>query len=343
MNPLVYSTNDNNQRKNDDKYPLFRNITENFMVHQETARLKLTFDSNVQIYLKDHVFGIHLFVPATMIMELFFEAALFYTEFRLGYDIEKYQPSQLNDFFIFRSIVMPPGGSAEIELIYKKIIQQNEEILLEIDITSQRINKSNILLGNRLNATAQVILSSKSPPSPEFQIPQSHFKYYRLPKEKYYAYYFPSLGPLFQSSNAYFAVAHDYSHLIGEYDCLNKEFHFIMNQQSSFVTSPLGNDTCLQYAVFFSRIINLIGRLPVGGKKLTFYRKHPSCGKVKVWIECLYIDQDVMVSNMTSFDCLGSIFNAQEFTVKKSPYHKVMTRQSFDQVLGQHQCDHFEW
>lgn len=318
----------------EDRYPHFKNHIECFTVEGDTARLDIEIDSSHHIYLKDHIFGTDSFVPATMIMELLFEAAVFYSEYHLNLDVADLRPARLVDFSILRALAMLPGNSLKAQFIYRTVIRNDKEIEFEIEIVSKRINKLNQVLGTRLNATSHVVLCSNAVEFQEFQIPEADYNYYQLPKDRYYKFYFPSLGPLFQSSCAHFAVNSEKTCFIGEYDCSGKEKNFISNQQSTFLTSPLGNDSCLQYAVFFSRYINLIGRLPIGGKQLDFYRRHPLTGKVKVFVELVSIDED-MVCNICSFDSEGIIFKAKEFVVRKSPYHSLMERDEFDDMINE--------
>jgi|GEM_PF-1527198 len=325
-----------------DRYPHLRNYVESCIDQDNTLSLDLNIDSSHHVYLKDHVFGNNSFVPATMIIELFFEAALFYSEYHLNLEAENLKPAKLVDFSILRAIAMLPGESLKVRFLFKQVIKKASEIEFDMEIISQKVNKSNVVLGVRQNATSKVVLSYERAKSPDFYIPEDHFAYYQLPKDRFYEYYFPSLGPFFQSSCARFAVNKDKTRFIGEYDCLLKERNFIEGQSSEFLTSPLGNDSCLQYAVFFSRIINLIGRLPIGGKELSFYKKHPSGGRVKVFVECITIDDD-MVSNIYSFDSNGVIFHAREFIVKKSPYHTLMDREKFDHMLNKYETQPFTW
>lgn len=326
----------------EDRYPHFKNHIECFSVEGDTARLDIEIDSSHHVYLKDHIFGTDSFVPATMIMELFFEAAVFYSEYQLNLDVANLRPAQLVDFSILRALAMLPGNSMKAQFIYRKVIKNKNEIEFEIEIVSKRINKMNQVLGTRLNATSRVVLSYNDVEIQEFLIPQEEYNYYQLPKDSYYKFYFPSLGPLFQSSCARFAVNSEKTLFIGEYDCSGKEKNFISNQESTFLTSPLGNDSCLQYAVFFSRYINLIGRLPIGGKQLDFCRPHPLTGKVKVFVELVAIDED-MVCNICSFDSNGIIFKAKEFVVRKSPYHSLMERKEFDDMINKCKAMPFIW
>lgn len=325
-----------------DRYPHLRNYVESYIDQDNTLRLDLNIDSSHHTYLKDHVFGNNSFVPATMIIELLFEAALFYSEYHLNLDVENLKPAKLVDFSILRAIAMLPGDSLKVQFLFKRVIKKDSEIEFDMEIISQKVNKANVVLGIRQNTTSKVVLSYERAKSPDFNIPEDRFTYYQLPKDIFYEYYFPSLGPLFQSSCARFAVNEGKNRFVGEYDCLGKERSFIQGQSSEFLTSPLGNDSCLQYAVFFSRIINLTGRLPIGGKELRFYKKHPSGGSVKVFVECIAIDDD-MVSNIYSFDSSGVIFHAREFIVKKSPYHTLMDRDKFDRMLNKYETSPFAW
>lgn len=323
-----------------DKYPHLKNCTGEFVVNNGEVTLGINIDSVHHRYLQDHVFGGDSFVPATMIMELLFEAALYYCESYLKLDIIDLKPARLMDFSILRAMAMQPGNSLGAQFVFKQVNENDDEIYMDIEIISKRVSKSGTVLGKRLNASSKVILSYNALKKTEFKIPDDYYDYYQVPKELFYKNYFPSLGYFFQSSCAKFAVSRDKTCFIGEYDCMNKEKDFILHQVSTFVTSPLGNDSCLQYTVFFSRVINLIGRLPIGGEKLEFYRRHPLQGKVKVFVECITIDDD-MVCNIYSFDNEGLIFYAKKFVVRKSPYHKLIERNEFDSIINEYRTEPF--
>jgi hypothetical protein len=328
---------------NADKYPHLKNKVEGFVNYDGTIGLKLNIDSSYHVYLKDHVFGSDSFVPGTMVMELFFEAALFYCEYYMKIDVKDLKPAQLIDFSLLRALAMPPGKALNVEFIFKEVTKKDNTIECSIEIISDRINQSNIVIGTRINATSKVVLSSVLPQPSQWSIPDLGYTYYQVSKSQYYTDYFPSLGPLFQSSCSHFAVSDNMTYYVGEYDCLDKEKGYISGQESNFLTSPLGNDSCLQNAVFFARVIDRNGRLPIGGKKIEFYKKHPLSGKVKVFVECTSINHQDMVSNIYSFDSDGIIFHAEEFTVRDAPYEGVVEDSEFDKMLKENKAEPFSW
>ncbi|URZ16109.1 polyketide synthase dehydratase domain-containing protein [Clostridium felsineum] len=321
----------------EDKYAHLRNSILSF----KNNSLSIRIDSQIQSYLKDHVFGVEAFVPATMIIEILFESALYYCEYHLNIDVSKLKPSKMEQLRILRALKMKPGNSIDVDIQFNKLVKNENEIYMEITIASNRVNTENKVVGRKINVTSKVVLSDKAYEPIKVNIPKCHYNYYKLPKNQFYKDYFPSLGPLFQTSCAKFAIDDSRTFYVAEYDCNNNEERFIEGQKSSFVTSPLGNDSCLQAAVFFSRIINLIGRLPIGGEELYFYRDHVRSGKVNVFVEKVEIDND-MKCNIYSYDSKGVIFHAKNFIVRKSPYHKLMDRQAFENNIKAYKVEPFE-
>lgn len=330
---------DIDQSYSENQFPHIRKCSRTFIRDDGAIGLRLNINTTHHIYLNHHVFGNDAFVPATMIIELLFEAALLYCSTYLGLKSDRLKPAQIVNFDIQRALAIAPGKSLEADFMFKDVAANNSSVECGIDIVSKRISKAGKTIGTRLNTSSRVVLSYEHLQEPAISLPDEPFDSYLIPKGLYYEYFFPSLGPLFHSSCAHFALSKSKKYFLGQYDCQNKEENYITAQKSRFLTSPLGNDSCLQYAVFFSRIINLIGRLPIGASRLEFYNKHPKKGRVNVLVQCLSINNDVMVSNIYSFDSNQVYFIAKEFVVKKSPYHNLVDRNEFDRILNQHRTE----
>lgn len=323
------------------RYPHLKNHILNFNDTGEKKSLSIKIDSEVQYYLKDHIFGGESFVPATMIIEILFEATLYYCEYYLKIDVENIKPIKLEEFDILRSLKMKPGDAINAEIRFNSVKIEKKGIFSDITIYSNRLNSQKEIIGRRVNVISKVQMGVEPYEPVKFIIPKEHFNYYQLNKKEFYSLYFPSLGYLFQTSLARFAVNDAKTCYVAEYNCNDNEKRFIQNQESEFLTSPLGNDSCLQAAVFFSRMINLIGRLPIGGEELYFYRDHPPEATMHVFIEKVEIDTD-MKCNIYSYDEDGIIFYAKNFVVRKSPYHKLMDRDAFETNIGEHKIEPFK-
>lgn len=308
----------------------------------DKTKLSIHIDSEFQNYLKDHVFGGESFVPATMIIELLFEAAFYYCEKTMKMNVAELKPIMLKNFDIQRALKMKPGDSIDADFIYNSVEEKEDgTVLFDIEIASNRLSASKKVVGRRVNVKSKVVIGKNVYPAPDFKIPDEHYNYYQLNKANFYKTYFPSLGKLFQTAHAKFAVNDERTHYIAEYNCDNNEASFIQGQTSHFITSPLGNDSTLQAAVFFSRMINLIGRLPVGGEELYFYRKHPLDSDMHVYVEKVDID-DNMTCNIYSYDKNGVVFSAKNFVVGRSPYHKLLDRETFEKDISTQTSEPFD-
>ncbi|ACL75241.1 polyketide synthase dehydratase domain-containing protein [Ruminiclostridium cellulolyticum] len=294
--------------------------------------LSICIDTVKHQYLCDHVFGGMCFIPATMIMELLMEAALWYTREILKKD--DFFPVGLDDINIERALTVAKGEAIQAVINFQKVVDTNGEIAVYFIINSERKSATGEKVGTRINTTAKVILAKEYPATPSVDYSDAFTERYNIPQDVFYREYFPSLGFLFNSCIGKIAFDREQRIFCGVYNCNSKEKEFIKNDTSAFLSSPLGNDSCLQYAVFFSRILALKGRLPIGGRELRMFKKHPVNGEVKVFIKCIHLDDDIMIFDFYSFDETSLIALGKEFKVKKSPYHKELSRQEFELIMN---------
>ena len=292
--------------------------------------LRLLIDTNKHLYLNNHIFGGKCFVPATVIMELLMEAALWYTRKVLNKNV--FFPIGLIDFNIERALAIAQGHSMEAIIDFQSVAEIDGQLVISLNIHSERRSTTGEKVGVRVNTTVKVLLADNYPLGRNIEIPRFFKEQFSIPQDVYYSYYF-SLGYLFNSCTGKIAFDKEEKVFLGVYDCLGKEAQFIKDNNSPFLSSPLGNDSCLQYAVFFSRILFLKSRLPIGGKEFLMLKKHPLTGPVRVLIKCLHIDDDVMVFDFDSFDDKSLIASGKEFKVKKSPYHTGAPGEEFYDVL----------
>lgn len=319
-----------------DKYAHLKNCTTMHSEANSVMGLKTVIDTNRHVYLRDHVFGGNSLVPATMIMELLAESATWFSESRGLKEHLKLLPVRIEDLFIDRALALQPGVPLEIRILLRSAESVSTGYRMKIDIVSKRVAKSGKSIGDRLNASGNVVLSSRATALPEVELPADNCDHFRISPDKYYPFYFPALGPLFQSGTGNFSVDKGKSFLIGEYNCSDKERDFIRDQTSEFLISPLGCDSCLQYTVFLSRIRTIKGRLPVGCKRFTFFRKHPENEPCNVFTKCLHLDDDIMISDLWALDRNGRIIVAAEgFVVRKDPFHEYTNREEFERLLYQ--------
>ncbi|NLL14061.1 MAG: hypothetical protein GX267_11710 [Fibrobacter sp.] len=292
--------------------------------------------------MKDHIFGSECFIPATVIMELFAETAVWFVEW--AFNERNLLVSNLKNLFIKRALAVQPGKiiDTRIEILFVKNVDGQYE--LEIQITSPRISATNSkILGRRLNATCTVIVSSQYTIGRDSFVPEGLDNHIKFESESYYKYYYPSHGHLFQSLTGKFSFDSSCRFLIGEYDCQNKQQSFVLGVKNSFHLSPLGYDSCLQYAVYLSRISHLFGRLPIGGEEICIHSRHPESGKCTVIVERTYIDDQIMECNFYSYTNDGKpIVSARSFQVKRAFFHKY-ERDEFDQPLQRNRVERNTW
>lgn len=317
-------------------FPHLENCTE-IIQSEHGVSLRVLIDTTKHLYLGDHVFGGKCFVPATMIMELLMEAALWHN--RRVLNQSGFFPVQLENINIERAIAIAQGDSAEVIIDFLSVTETDGRWNVSLKVSSARQAVTGEKIGTRINTTALVILADHYPAAPAIQLPNRFKESSDIPGNIYYDYYFPSLGYLFHSCTGNFRFDPQQKIFLGVYNCSNKENHFIKNGTAGFLSSPLGNDSCLQYAVFFSRILALKGRLPIGGKEFLVFKRHPLDGAVHVFIQCLHIDDELMIFDFYSFDDQSFIAAGKEFKVKKSPFHREFGHEEFFHIINQYKKD----
>lgn len=329
------------------QYPHLRNSAVLQLADHGLAGLRAVIDTrNEHIYLFDHVFGRDCFVPATMIMELFAEAAAWFMRFYC--QVAGQKVIRLEELSIKRALAIRPGASLEARILLTGVEGTGGAHRLKLEIVSQRVNNNGESLGDRLNAQCCVVMASAAPEAERLEIPELDYDYYQFSPEILYRNFFPSLGPLFQSQTGKFAVSKSRDVLIGEYNCFDKERRFIKQLESDFFLSPLGYDCCLQYTVFLSRIISIVGRLPIGCQALHIYNDHPHVGNCKVVVRCLEKNDEVMQADFWAFDARRAlIVSAEKCLVQYAPISQASftyrNREAFDELLAQHRVERLDW
>lgn len=332
------------ERCSSKRYAHLRNCTEYVLTKETIMELKTQINTTRHRYLNDHIFQGDCFVPATMIIEIFVEAGTWFSEFTCDGSKNEKQVIAIENLNIQRALAVKPGGSLDVSIILNKVDKEENTIRMRMEIVSKRINRSGKIVGKRLNARVDVILSDLSPEP--IAVPRifDEYRYYYFSPKEYYSFYFPSLGPVFQSQTGRFAIDGKKNYLIGEYNCQNREKDFIHGQSSQFLISPLGYDSCLQYAVFLSRVKTLIGRLPVRAKRIHICKPHPLTGAVKVLVRCLHIDGENMACDFWAFQENGPvIIKGETFVVQRSPFNRYGDRQAFDTFMEKNQVAKLDW
>ena len=327
-----------------DDFAHLRNYAEVIENTNALSAFKLLIDSNHHHYLFNHVFGGKGLVPATMIMELFIESATWFSKNYADNITNGLVVEKLLNLNIERSIALTLGDKLEVKVLLNEIEKEDSFVKMKLAIKSGRVQSSGKVIGERINATCEVVFSEQYSETAGLKLSKNDFIYYSFKPEVYYPYYFPALGPKFQSGTGKFAVSKDRNVLIGEYDCNEREADFIKDQKSKFIISPLGYDSCLQYTVFLSRIQSITGRLPTGCASLSIHKKHPTHGLCHIVSQCLYIDPVIMRSNFWSYDeNWEMILSSENFVVTKDPYHNYSNRTAFENLLNENKTDDLNW
>lgn len=317
------------------KYPHLDGCTQIENETEYVASLYSKIDTTKHTYLIDHVFGSACFVPATMIIEIFLEAALWY-ERKIDKESNRL-PHILLNLNIERAIAIPPGESLNLWINILDVKSGEQESRQTIQIVSQRRAKSGKAVGMRLNASCEVVLSAICPKMDLLPVPEIEFQSYSVDPAKWYNYLFPSLKYCFHGSTGNIALSTDKQWFLGDYNCQNKECRFIKGKHSEFLSTPLGNDMCFQYAVFLARYISTIGRLPVGAEKIIISPSPPRDGDVKVLVKALDVNEETATFDIISFTKNNTpIFYAGNFVVRISPYHAALDRKELNDFLGRH-------
>lgn len=278
-------------------------------------------------------------MPGTFILELLIESAKYAV-------CEIYKPEEdiflngISDYVIERALIVNKGKPMDLDII-PEITWVNPEVYsVKIKILSNRVNAKGKILGRRVIATSIVNLSNKALKEEYFSGVKNNFLYYDFSNKPtdYYDYFHSSHGPLFQTITGRFAVSEDRNMLIGEYDCKSMTSGFIVSQQSSFISEPLGNDTTLQYAVMLAIMEGLHGRLPIGGEKIQIFDKHPLAGKCYVFVEKIYMDEIIMNCNIISYDDRGRILmKGENIKLQKVP-NRSYDKKNMDSLLRKYSC-----
>ncbi|MBT6431837.1 MAG: hypothetical protein HOK97_15640 [Deltaproteobacteria bacterium] len=298
--------------------------------------LRVHIDTQHHKYLHDHTFGGDCFVPATQIIELFCETAKWLST---SLESPHLEISHVRNLNIERAIAIEPGKALTIEIGLTRQVKSDTETIYELAITSDRVNKVGKILGKRVNASARVIVTSRIQKPESLLLPEMNFTQFSFPSNEFYRFYSPSHGVQFQSITGNFSVSDNKEYIYGEYDCGAKEQDYIEGQQSIFMTSPLGYDSCLQYMVFLSRLQRVFGSLPVGAKDITILSKHPTEGPCRVLVRRVTMDDTYMEADIIAADSTGQVvMKAERFRVKKAKFHTTH-REEFFQFLEKHRVD----
>jgi len=336
----------NNAMITDPKFAHLKACTEVYNDHNYKQSLKITLDTNYHSYLCHHTFGGKCYVPATMIMELFAESALFFTS-RFATKDKDNLIAGIENFNVLRAITIEYGNKIEAQINLIEISVQGSLKILSIEILSKRIAESGRVIGSRINATCEVIISPNLYTPAKFISPNHNFKQYCFPKELFYEYYFASLGKMFQTQTGNFKINLEEKMLIGTYNLEGKERNFINGQECDFILSPLGLDSCLQYTVFLSRLLALKGRLPVSCRKLQIFRNHPVNGNCNVYVQCQKIDDSIMDAFFWIFDqCDKPIVYVENVIVQYAPVNnttEIYTNKDLFSGLLEKHCYKSPW
>lgn len=320
----------------DPSLPHLYQCAEILRLHGDIIGLRVHIDTQHHTYLHDHTFGGDCFVPATQIVELFCETACWFSN---TLNAHHQKISKVRHLNIERAIAIEPGKALTIEIRLLRQATTTNETVYELEITSSRVNRAGKILGRRVNAAAQMVLKSV-PENPELMnLPETHFSEFSFPSNEFYRFYSPSHGTKFQSITGNFSVSDNKEYIYGEYDCAAKEQEYIQGQDSRFVTSPLGYDSCLQYMVFLSRLQRVFGSLPVGAKSITIVSDHPTQGPCRVLVRRVSMDDIYMEADIIAANSEGQVvMKAEGFRVKKASFHTTH-REEFFQFLEKHRVE----
>lgn len=277
-------------------------------------RIALTIDPGRWLHLNDHRFSGKLFVPATCLLEMLAEAAVAFA------GVEGPEGFGFRDVVIERALALDPGVPLECRLRLLSDDEEQGRRKLGIEIVSDRLGAGGRIIGTRRNTFGYVLLGRESEDRRPVRFEGDN---YSFDAGDYYRHFYPSHGPLYQSLTGRFLVDPDKRTIIGEYDCQDKQANFFDAPRPDFLLSPLGYDSCLQYAVYLARVRTLHGRLPVGGRRIEVLGRHPESGSSFVQATCNRIDEEIMDCDLVCWDDKGrAIMVADDFRVQRSFHHK---------------------
>lgn len=303
-------------------FPLLNNCS-TWESNDSSYLIKTRIDEESYIFVNDHQFNEENIMPGTFLLEMLLESA----KFTVGkvYNPEKeIYVEEINDFAIERALSVNKGKPMDLEIVPELFVSKDTSYTVYVKILSYRINNNGKVLGKRIIARAIITMTDKPLALEYFPgVKKGNFSYYDFSDNilDYYDFFHSSHGPRFQTITGRFAIADDGSMLLGEYDCKNMPESFIKNQQSRYISEPLGNDTTLQYGVMLAITEGLQGRLPVGGEKIQIFNNHPLSGNCYVYVEKIYMNESIMSCNIVSFNSQGEILmKAENFKLQRAPY-----------------------
>jgi len=278
------------------------------------TEISLLIDPSRWLHLNDHRFSGKLFVPATCLLELLAEAAVVFAE------CERPEGFGFQDVVIERALALDPGVPLGCRLRLLSDDIDGGRRRLGIEIVSDRFAASGKAIGTRRNTIGHVLLGRAGADRRPVRIEGDS---YSFDAGDYYKHFYPSHGPLYQSLTGRFMVDPEKKTILGEYDCQEKQSSFFDAARPEFLLSPLGYDSCLQYAVYLARVRTLHGRLPVGGKRIEVLGRHPTSGASFVQATCNRIDEEIMDCDIVCWDGEGrAVMVADDFRVQRSFHHK---------------------
>ncbi len=274
-----------------DRFPFLHNATE---IGPDT--LRITVDPKQQLFLSHH----HHLMPATVIMEHFCQAASWFGRF-LKNDHQAL-PVKLEGFTVERAIAFNGDTPLTLDIVCKNTHQKKNNLSLDMEILSARMNKSGKHLGVRRNAMCTVTFVPDLTARQQVPVLEGAITNYNFAQPEFYEHFYQQHGPLFQTISGEICVTGNADYLLGSYDCKDKESQWIQDINASFILSPLGYDSCLQYMALQSILSDFKPRLPVAANEIICYRPHPKSGTCKALIKKRTLDGEQMTSDIYCFD-----------------------------------------
>lgn len=319
-----------------EQYPHLKEKINNVRFEEARMQFDLEIDSSYHDYLNEHIFDEKFYLPATFIVEIMMEAAKYNLQEEC-IDINQQNVLwEMDELEIYRAVKRKSGDKLTVTCTVTRYHVQESIYNAVVEIHSDRVNKSGQKVGRCLNAKSKVVLKAEN----SYQVFESKkieledYGYYDIESTMIYKEYYSGLGERFKNCTYNILVDQKLSKMHGFYNCNGSEVKCINRENQEFITSPLGNDACLQYAIFLSRLNNGLGELPIGCEKIQFVRKPSHLQNVKVYIRINQIDDEKTYFDIYSYDEMGICVYFKDFISKKTIFQKKMEHQFIDELLA---------
>lgn len=213
----------------------------------DSITFSVIFDPETMVFMKDHRFGGKYLVPGTVIMDLMATACGMFQNKR---DIF---PLRIEQIDILRAIMAEDGESERVTLTAKRVDTAGKTTTFEVSLKGDKKNAAGKVVRKNVAIARAVIKTNISDGVVQRAHPAGKKKIFsNYPQEQLYKEYIKSHGPLFVTLEGEIYANEDINHIVTFFSTRDKEDGFSVQEGLQFLLSPLGVDSMMQTAVYYS-------------------------------------------------------------------------------------------